>query len=386
MRSKIILTLSVLSVTWLALTGCEKPTRPNIEPQVVVDIIKQHPFKESNSFVGRLTAGSDIQIPARITAEIAEIHFQEGKNIEQGAVLFTLDDDEVKAKLAQMQAELNKAKDALDIARKNLKRANELKANGYISSSQIDELVSNVNQQKSALESARAQLDTAKLNLSYTKILAPIGGRIGRSEYSVGDLVGPSSGALTTIVAVNTMEVPFQVSENLYWQMVRRNQIAKTQLGDSKPVVKLMLNNELYPEQGIISYVANRVDPETGTLEVAATIPNPLGVLKPGQYVKVIVESAQAVDTTMIPQSSVQSDQQGDFVMILDANNHVQRRNVVLGRRVDTKVIVNEGVEPGETIVTVGMQRVRDGQKVQVKSAEMAPKPLSEQTNQQSQG
>ncbi len=366
---KNLLTKSLLSVALVVLlAACDKPQSARPVPEVVVKDVQQFPYKEVNYFVGRLTSASDVEIPARIKAKITSVNFKEGRDVAINSVLYHLDETELKAQLKQVTAEVSKAETALDVAIKNLNRGKELIEEGYISSSEIDDLQAKVDESKSTLESIKAQLETAQVNLSYTKILAPITGRIGRSKYSVGDLVSPESGALTTIVALNNMEVPFQISENDYWRYVQLYQSGKLKASSAKPVIKIAINNDVYPYSGVISFMANRIDPQTGTIEVRATIPNPQGVLKPGQYVKVIVESPDEKQMIMIEQGAVQSDQQGDFVLLVVGDNVIERRNVTLGERVDIKVIVQSGLDLGDRVVTQGLQQVRAGQQVKVKA------------------
>ncbi|MEW6998006.1 efflux RND transporter periplasmic adaptor subunit [Colwelliaceae bacterium BS250] len=371
MKFSALCKLAVAGIAISSLVACEKPQQVKPVTEVLVNTVKQYPYKNNTNYVGRLTAASDVKIQARVVAKITEVNFKDGSYVEMGTLLFKLNDNELQAALKKMEAQRDRAKTSLSVAVKNFKRGKELEPDGYISSSEIDDLEGKVDEAKASLDSAEAELETAEVTLSYTKILAPISGKIERSTYSVGDLVSPESGSLTTIVATNTMEVPFQLSENVYWQVVRKYQKLESTKKDNKynaPIVKISLNNEeIYPYEGVISYVSNRVDPETGTMEIRATLPNPDGMLKPGQYVKVILEAPQDVDVTMIEQGAVQSDQQGDFVMIVSKDNVVNRQNVKLGKRVDTMVIVNEGLSGEETLVVIGVQRIRSGQTVKTK-------------------
>jgi len=368
--------LAVASIALSSLVSCEKPQQVKPVTEVLVNTVKQYPYKDINNYIGHLTAASDVKIQARVKAKITAINFKDGSDVEADSLLFKLNDTELQAQLRKVKAERERAKTSLSVAVKNFKRGQELEPDGYISSSDIDNLEGKVNEAKASLDSANAQLETAEVNLSYTQILAPISGEIERSTYSVGDLVSPESGSLTTIVATNTMEVPFQLSETVYWKVVRKYQKLATDNKENKynsPIVKISLNNEeIYPYEGVISYISNRIDPETGTMEIRATIPNPNGALKPGQYVKVILESPQSTNVTMIEQGAVQSDQQGDFVMLVSKDNVVKRQNVKLGKRVDTKVIVNEGLTGEETLVVIGVQRIRSGQTVKIKQIQTA--------------
>ncbi|TRX55663.1 efflux RND transporter periplasmic adaptor subunit [Thalassomonas sp. M1454] len=363
--------LVFLFFTSFLLLACEKPQQVKPDIEVLVNQVKAYPYKSNSNYVGRLNAASDVKIQARVKAKITEINFSDGTDVEEGDILFKLNDSELQAQLKQAKAEVSRANSALKAARKNYQRGKELEPDGYISSSEIDNLEAKFDEAKSSYESAQAKLETAEVNLAYTHITAPLSGKIDRSNFSVGDLVSPESGALTTIVAVDVMEVPFQISENTYWKIVRRaqNETDAEKLKNMKPIVKISLNNEeVYPYEGVITFVSNRVDAETGSMEIRATIPNPDSSLRPGQYVKVILESPIENQILMIEQGAVQSDQQGDFVMLVSADNTVNRQNVTLGKRVGTLVIVDKGLKGGETLVVQGVQRIRPGQTVKTKA------------------
>lgn len=375
--------LSLFALVWVGLLGCKPAPQQAPDVEVVVQKVKSFPYRGSASFVGRLNASSDVKILARVKAKIESINFSEGKEIKSGTVLFKLNDDELQAQKKQSEAEVSRSQSALNAADKNYQRGQELAPDGYISSSELDALEAKLQEAQSALASAQAKLDNAKVDLSYATIEAPISGKIGRSIYSVGDVVSPESGELTTIVSTNNMEVPFFVSEKIYWRMAKKFTQARAKMTRAQRrdevVIKIALEkDEFYPHEGKITFVSNRVDPKTGTMEVRATIPNPEGMLKPGQYVNVIVEEPVEVATVMIPQSAVQSDQQGEFVMRVDDQKQVSRQNISLGERVDVMVIVNNGLKNGETIVIRGVQRIRSGQKVNPVKAKDARAPEQE--------
>ena len=354
----------------LTLAGCEKVAREKPQPEVVVTTVTTKPYQAYKTFVGKLTASSDVEIEARVKAKIVAVNFKEGKQVNEGDSLFVLDEKELKAQRRQVKAEVSKAESALNSANKNYQRGLELKPDGYISASELDALEDKVAESNALLESAKAKLETANVNLAYAQINAPITGRIDRAKFSVGDIVSPEVGSLTSIVSVNSMEVPFQVGEKEYWKMVRKFQNA---VPDSvfKPIVEIAFSKtDIYEHQGVISFVSNRVNPETGSMEVRATVPNPNRILKPGQHVTVYIKSPEPTDTVMIPQTAVQSDQQGDYVLVVDSNNIVSRKNIATGERIDVDVIVEKGVEVGEVIIIRGVQKVRPDQQVKTISAE----------------
>ncbi|KGK00982.1 efflux RND transporter periplasmic adaptor subunit [Thalassotalea sp. ND16A] len=361
---------SLLIILLFSLMACEQQKREKPQSEVVVKKVEQFPYQNTSTFVGHLTASSDVAIEARVKAKITAVHFKEGSKVAAGEVLFELNDDELQAEYSQVKAEVSRSVSALSVAQKNHDRGQELAPDGYISKSELDNLEGQLAEASSQLEAAKAKLENARVNLAYSKIAAPLSGTIDRSKFSVGDIVSPESGSLTTIVAVNMMEVPFQLSEKVYWKIVRRYQKENIKMGTRKPIVEIAFSaSDIYEHQGSIEFISNRVNPETGSMEVRAIVPNPDGILKPGQYVQVILKSPTPVETIMIPQSAVQSDQQGDFVMIIVDDNKVKRSNVKLGKRVDTSVIVEEGLVIDQILVISGVQQIRVGQQVKTKFA-----------------
>ncbi len=268
-------------------------------------------------------------------------------------------------------ADLAKAKASQAEAILSYNRGVELLPKGAISDSEMDRLTSAKLEADASIAAAQAQIKTAEVNLSFTRILAPISGRIGRTEHHPGDLIGPNTGSLTTLVSLDPIQAIFQVSESVLVssrvaEAVNDEGSAKRALADLEVSLELT-NHTMYPLVGKIDYLANRISEQTGTLEARALIPNPHGALLPGQYVRVILEQTTLVEAVFVAQAAVQVDQQGSFLLTVDSNGVVVRRNVDLGERVDDKVIVRLGVEPGEMVVVRGLQQVRPGQTVQYK-------------------
>lgn len=361
------LILLILPLLFLPACSEEAPPRPMVE--VVVDTVVSEPFQPKREYVGRLQARDDVAIQARVSGYVVSRDFREGEVVQEGDVLYTLDASEYDAALARAKAELAAAQANQANAVRNFNRGRELLPRGAISQSEMDDLTAKKLEADASIESAWAQLKSAEVNLGYTRIIAPITGRIGRSIASVGDLVGPNTGNLTTLVSMDPIEALFTVSEAAYVAAM------KSRLGKGSEIEALrdlevtleLTTGMAYPEVGYIDYFANRVDADTGTLEARAAIPNPDFLLVPGQYVKVILQDTNLLEGLFIPQTAVQADQQGNFVLIVDANNTVQRRNVQLDRRIDLQVQVLTGVEEGEQVIVRGLQQVRPGMVVNVR-------------------
>lgn len=372
--------LAVTSAVLLAvLCGCSEEAPIRSIPEVMVDKVRLVPFQPNASYVGRLQAEDDVSIQAKVSGYLKGRHFIEGETVEKGALLYEIDPAQFEAGLARAKADTAKARAAQQVAERNMKRGQELAPKGAISVSELDKLTGTKLQADADLEAAKAQLKSAEVDLSYTKIHAPISGNIGRSDFSTGDLIGPDSGALTSLVSIDPVKAVFQVSESVYLMSEeRRRAVREDQNQLPNLSVKLELSNrEIYPLAGHLDYIANRIDEATGTIEARASVPNPQGELKPGQYVKVVLELPFEVDTLMLPQSAVQADQQGSFVLTVGPDNKIQRRNVVLDTRVGELVVVKQGVEEGESVVVRGLQQVRPGQVVKVKQLSASAAPVA---------
>jgi membrane fusion protein (multidrug efflux system) len=352
------------------LAGCSSETAPPPMVEVVVDTVVREPYQPTYRHVGRLEAVNDVAIQARVAGYLQSRQFREGELVAAGDVLYTLDASEYKAALARAKADLASAKANAANAQGNYQRGLELLPKGAISQSEMDNLEAQKRDADAGIESAEAQVTSAEVNLSFTRILAPISGRIGLSTVSVGDLVGPNSGNLTTLVSLDPIQAMFQVSEATYIRAIGKDLDRNLQASVlSRIEVTLELSNGLvYQEVGKIDYIANRIDEATGTLETRAIIPNPNSALVPGQYVRVILRDTQLVQGLFLPQAAVQADQQGNFVLIVDDENIVQRRNVELGERREDVVLVLEGVKAGDHVIVRGLQQVRPGMEVKSKS------------------
>ena len=361
----------VLAITtMLMVAGCsrELPERPMVE--VVVEPVILEPYQPQQEYVGRLEARDDVAIQAKVTGYLLTRDFREGDRIDAGEVLYTLDASEFEAALARAEADLASARANQVNIERNYKRGIELLPRGAISQSEMDELTAKKLEADARLESARAQVTSAQVNLSYTTITAPISGRIGRSLASVGDLVGPSTGNLTTLVSIDPIEALFSVSEATYVAAMKKRMTQSLDVSQLRTleVTLELTNGTVYPEVGHIDYFSNRVDETTGTLEARAAIPNPHSILVPGQYVRVLLHDTNLLEGLFLPQAAVQADQQGSFVLVVDAGSQVVRRNVSLAERFDDKVLVLEGVGEGEQVIVRGLQQVRPGMPVKIRT------------------
>ena len=364
--------ISTVAITalFLLLNGCAEELPPPRVVEVVVDEAVLQPYRPKSRYVGRLQARDDVSIEARVNGYLRTRDFREGDLVHADDVLYTIDASEYEAAMARARADLAAALANQANAQSNFKRGQELLPKGAISESEMDNLTAKKLDADARIESAKAQVASAQVNIDYTTITAPITGRIGRSSASVGDLVGPNTGNLTTLVSIDPIEALFQVSEATYVAAIGLRLENQLDIESLRRIeVRLELTDGiLYPEPGRIDYFANRIDESTGTLEARAQIPNPHSVLVPGQYVRVVLQDTKLLEGLFILQAAVQADQQGSFVLTVDAGNTVVRRNVELGARIDESVLVNKGLDEGDRVIVRGLQQVRPGMPVQTRS------------------
>jgi len=228
------------------------------------------------------------------------------------------------------------------------------------------------------LKAAQAQLTEAELDLSYTDIKAPFNGRIGLEKYSVGNLVGPDSGVLATIVSLDPIKVEFNVTEGNFLiaqQEAASKKISISQLLSELEVRLILSDGSEYKYSGNIFFWDNRVNASTGTILLRAKFPNPESMLLPGQYVKIKIISNRAVESLFIPQAAVLSDLGGKYVLVVDEKNMVSSRRVELGYSFNKMIVVEKGLKAGEKVISQGLQKARPG--IKVKAALDAQTDLS---------
>ncbi|WP_027949711.1 efflux RND transporter periplasmic adaptor subunit [Haliea salexigens] len=350
----------------LLLAACSEPPSTPPPVGVVVDTVRVEPYQAQSVYVGRLVARDDVTIRASVSGYLMERSFNEGEQVQAGDVLYVIDPSEYVAALAIARADLAAAKANQTNAQRNYQRGLELLPKSAISQVEMDNLTAQKLDADARIESARAQVTAAEVNLGFTTIKAPISGRIGRSQVSPGDLVGPSSGDLTTLVSIDPIEALFQVSEATYIDQISQRVTANPTVDDLKNIeVTLELADGLqYPEVGQIDYFGNRIDAATGTMEARARIPNPYGLLVPGQYVRVTLQDTALKEGLFVPLAAVQADQQGTFALVVADDGTVQRSNAQLGERLDDMVLVTGGLQAGDRVIVRGLQQVRPGMPV----------------------
>lgn len=371
--------LYVLLLSVFILSACGKGSHEEVAsslPEVVVVNSQSMPYKGSFRFVGRLEATASVNIAAQVTGFIIERSFKEGTWVDKGDQLFLIDRQPFEAELRKANAQLEAADAKYRTTKRDYKRSKSLVKSGTISQSDYDRSEGRYLDAKANVALANAEVSSAQLDLNYSNIVAPISGRVGSKNVDVGDLVSPTAGTLTTIKSLNPIQVNFQVDEKTFLA-ANRQRLKEESKGEKAKDMQVFLelsNGDEYPEAGVISFVDNHINQETGTIAVRADVPNKDFLLLPGQYVKAIVRSPVARALVAVQQSALMKDQQGDYLYVVNATDTVKRKDVVLGDRVGIDVFIISGLEEGEQVIIKGLQKVRPELQVKIIKADKKEK------------
>lgn len=366
--------VGALAVPLLLLLGCEKenaaapPAGPATAPAVIVVPADRQEVAQTADFVGRVEALERVDMRARVTGFLRNRHFQEGQVVREGDLLFTIEREPFDAEVGVKQARIESAEAALTFATYQVERGRELVRTNAIPRATLDQRVAEQGVAAATLSGARADLRLAEVNLGYTEIRSPIDGRVGRASITRGNVVGPDAGILTVVVRQDPIRVIFPVSQRQILEIRRRFQ---GQGPESVRVRVRLPDDSAYDQVGRVNFVDVQTDKATDTALVQAQIPNPDGILSDGQFVGLTVEGETPQQVLVIPQSAVQIDQAGPFVLVVGEGNKVEQRRIRLGRGPAGQSVVESGVEPGMLVITEGAQRARPG-------AVVAPRPAQD--------
>ncbi|QOK99598.1 efflux RND transporter periplasmic adaptor subunit (plasmid) [Ralstonia pseudosolanacearum] len=368
--SKRTLALSVAAVVGVAAVGIyglaptagasQQPAAPAAMPVDVAPAIARN-VTDWDEFSGRLEAVERVEVRPLVGGTITAVHFKDGSIVRKGDPLFTIDPRPYAAEVARTQAALTAAKSRVAYTASELERAQKLVADNAIARREFEEKENAAREAQANLQGAAAALDAAKLNLEYTRIVAPVAGRVSRAEITVGNVVatGGAAPVLTTLVSVSPMYVAFDADEQTYLRFS-----ANTAQGAKTPVYIGLANEDGYTREGTIQSVDNRLDVRSGTIRVRATVDNADGRLTPGLYARVKMGNGAPHDAVLISDKAIGTDQDKKFVLVVDAANKTSYRPVTLGASTDGLRVVKTGLKVGERIVVNGIQRVRPGDPV----------------------
>jgi RND family efflux transporter MFP subunit len=361
---KLLLVASLAAAT----LSCSRGTPPAPAPPSVA---VAHPVVQTvvewDEYTGRLAAIDSVEVRSRVNGYLQSIHFSDGALVTAGALLFIIDPRPYDAVLARARADLALADARLDLARKDLARAQVLLKSRAISQEEAETRAAQLHQNEASVAGARAAVDAAALDVEFTRVAAPVSGRVGRHLVTEGNLVvgGGTSNAtlLTTIVSLDPINCYFDVDEQSVLKYSRLGLAGKRPSSREvqNPVEIGLADEDTFPHRGWMDFVDNQMDPGSGTMLGRAVVPNNDLLLSPGQFVRVRLPGSGSYQAVLVPDEAVATDQAQRFVWVVDGENHAQYRKVSVGPLYEGLRIVREGLTGEDRIVVSGLQRVRPG-------------------------
>jgi RND family efflux transporter MFP subunit len=364
----------------LIVAGCnpaQSQGGPGGPPPVSVAPAVERAVQASEDFSARIEAQDLVDLRSRVAGTLDRVHFKEGQRVAKGALLFSIDARPFAVEVERAQAALASSRTQAELARAELARAEKLLPLKAVSLQEIDQLRAGQRNAEAAERSAQATLAAAQLNLGYTRITAPVAGRISRTNVTPGNLVGVGEPVLSTLVASDKVQVWFDASEASYLRLAQA-----MRAGGPAPTAAVGLADEAgHPHTATVDFLDNRLNPATGSIRVRATLDNKDGRFVPGLSARVRLASGAATPSTLVPERAIGTDQTRKVVMVVGANNIVAPREVKLGALADGMRVVS-GVKAGELIIVDGLQRAFPGApvtpqvlKVDAQGMPIAPTP-----------
>jgi RND family efflux transporter MFP subunit len=370
---------------WLALVavfGCTQQEQGAAKiPPTEVTVAKplQRDVAEYEEFTGRTEAVESVEIRVRVTGYLEKIYFQEGGDVKADDPLFEIDARPYQAQYDMAAARVKLSEAQVELQKAELARNEPLAKKGAISQADFDKIVASAKEAAASVESAKANLESADLNLKFTKLSSPIAGRVSRTLMTKGNLVTADTTALTNIVSQDPMYTYFDVDERTVlrlMQMVKEGKLPARHDASESPLAMALANDVGFPHQGVIDFVDNQVDSSTGTVKVRAKFPNPAEKtgthpLAPGFFVRVRIPIGQPHPALLVAERAIGTDQGQKYLLVVNAKNEVEYRPVKLGKLENGLRVIEEGLQGGEQVIVIGLQRARPGKTVEPKAVDM---------------
>ena len=364
--------------------ACNRGNRyaPPPPPEVTVSQPIEQDVTLYNEFTGRTVAIETVDLRARVQGFLRSVNFTAGTDVTQGQLLFVIEPDLYEAQVAQAAANVEGSQAQLSAAQTQLEITQAIYERSAGSRTDLVQKTQARDLAKAQLATNKANLDAAKLSLAYTHIYAPFDGRIDRNLVDVGNLVGSGEATLlATIVRHDPMYAYFTASERelLHYLEMRRQNRTVAGAGERTPAYVGLATEDGYPHRGEVDYSSNRVDPDTGTIELRAVVPNPQHVLVPGLFARVRLPLTRQ-RSLLVPDAALSSDQGGQYLLIVDDKNKVQYRRIEAGPRIEGMRVISDGLRKDDWVVTIGLQRARPGIEVKPTRVETPVPPSVDPT------
>jgi RND family efflux transporter MFP subunit len=381
-----LILLAAVSTTALTLSACgrneaaESHAAPPA-PQVTVAAAIARKVTEFDEFTGRFEAVERVEVRPRVSGYISSVNFKEGSEVKKGDVLFVIDPRPYQAERDKAAAGLAQARSQLVLAKSERERGTKLLAQHAISQEEYDTRTAGSEQAEANVQAAKAALDAMALNLEFTRVTAPISGRISRALVTSGNFVTNGQTPLTTLVSLDPIYVSFDGDEQGYLKYSRlAREAAAGKSHEARSSVQVGLADESdFPHQGVMVFVDNALDPMTGTIRSRALLDNHERQFTPGLFARIKLLGSVQHDAVLVNDSAIGTDQTVRYVLVVDKSNKVEYRPVQLGPVIDGLRVVQSGLTPGETIVVNGLQRVRPGAQVQPRRVAMGERRPGEE-------
>jgi len=355
----------------ILLAGCGKSEPPAAAQQAVpvqVYTTRAQDLPVTFDFVGQTQSDQAVDIRARVAGFLIKRNYTEGSLVKANQLLFEIDHKPFQAQLDAARAQLNQQKARLEVANANLARVKPLAERNALSQKDLDDATGNYHSARAGVEQAQAEVETQQLNLSYTYVRAPVDGISSFAVLPEGAYVSTTNSLLTTVSTLQPMRINFSVSEpqTLQFRAQREDKSIVVPNDEHYTVTVVMADGSKYPQQGRITFADATYNQQTGTFLVRALMPNPDGVLRPGQFVRVLVDGATRPNAIVVPQRAVMHGPKGDVVFVVDKDNKAMPRPVMVGELSGPMWRIAKGLQPGEVVVVDGAGKLTEGAPVKV--------------------
>ncbi|MBX8497864.1 multidrug efflux RND transporter periplasmic adaptor subunit MexE [Pseudomonas cichorii] len=357
----------------IVISACGRAPEATMAPaaaKVSVAKVLEQPINEWDEFTGRLEAPETVEVRPRVSGQIDQVAFTDGSLVKKGDLLFQIDPRPFQAEVRRLEAQLQQARAVANRSENEAERGERLRTNNAISAELADSRTTSAQEAKAGVAAIQAQLDVAKLNLSFTRVTAPISGRVSRAEITAGNIVTADVTPLTSVVSTDKVYAYFDADERVF---LKYTELArKGQRGQTTPVYLGLSNEADNPHLGQMNFVDNQVNPRTGTIRGRAVFDNTDGRFTPGLYARLKLVGSGTYSAVLINDEAVGTDLGKKFVLVMDKDNKPTYRFVELGPKVEGLRIVRNGLGKDDTIIVKGLQRVRPGQPVDPEVTPMA--------------